>query len=44
MSCPYGKCTMVNLCKSGYCVRAALESDGWVKTADGQLARKDEKK
>jgi hypothetical protein len=35
---------MVNLCKFGHCVRAALEQDGWVKDKDGELVRKDEKK
>lgn len=39
MICPYGRCTMVNLCKGSHCVRSALEKDGWKRDADGQLER-----
>jgi hypothetical protein len=35
--CPYGECTMRNLCKYGYCVRANLEQDGWIRKDDGTL-------
>jgi len=42
--CPYGQCTMRNLCKRGYCVRKALEDDGWKRTEDGQLDRRMDEK
>lgn len=38
--CPYGQCSMVNLCKDDHCVRLALDIDGWVRERDGQIARK----
>lgn len=34
--CPYGSCTMRNLCKGAHCVRQALERDGWT-VKNGQL-------
>lgn len=34
--CPYGQCTMLNLCRD-HCVRQAMEADGWVRGPDGQL-------
>jgi hypothetical protein len=36
--CPYGQCTMVNLCKT-HCVRQALERDGWTRGPDGSLQK-----
>jgi hypothetical protein len=39
IKCPYGRCTMVNLCKGEHCVRMALELDGWVKDKDGRLVK-----
>jgi len=36
--CPYGRCTMVNLCKGNHCVRQALERDGWT-VENGQIVK-----
>jgi hypothetical protein len=41
--CPYGQCTMVNLCKGNHCVRKALDDAGWIKGEDGQLTKKEVK-
>jgi len=41
MICPYGRCTMVNLCKGSHCVRYALEEDGWKRKANGDIERKE---
>jgi hypothetical protein len=43
-NCPYGRCTMVNLCKGDHCVRAELEKAGWTTGPDGQMQRKVEQK
>lgn len=40
VTCPYGQCTMRNLCKS-HCVRKALERDGWERTEKGDIQRKE---
>jgi hypothetical protein len=37
--CPYGQCTMRNLCKGTHCVRAALEKDGWQRMPDGTIEK-----
>lgn len=37
VSCPYGQCSMRNLCKGSHCVREALEKDGWKRKEDGSL-------
>lgn len=39
--CSYGRCTMVNLCKSDYCVRAEMEKQGWVIDKNKEMVRKE---
>jgi hypothetical protein len=38
--CPYGRCTMVNLCKGSHCVRKALEDAGWDRKPDGDIEQR----
>lgn len=38
-TCPYGSCTMMNLCKGDHCVRQALEDDGYVRTERGTIEK-----
>lgn len=38
MTCPYGECRMVNLCRN-HCVRKALEDNGWRLNTQGDLEK-----
>jgi len=39
VSCPYGKCRCVNLCKR-HCVRKAMDEDGW-DLIEGQFVKRE---
>ena len=41
--CPYGHCRMVNLCKSGWCVREGMERDGYILQDDGTMKKVEKK-